>query len=482
MADTNATARYSDPPWDQMLAIIAIAAIVFFVLYFFAILPSPASVIGFTVVSVLAYWRYRRLRPAAHRSPEFAESAQSEVDFARTLREIAPAALEQLPDPVLILDSSGRVLFANAASDALIGVAVEDRQISSFFRNPSLLEAVAKVLSGRERQIIDYSIPVPVERHIRASVSPIHAPAETLPGAVESATNPAALLVLHDLTSIKRSDQMRADFVANASHELRTPLASLSGFIETLRGHARNDEVARDRFLEIMQAQASRMGRLIDDLLSLSRIELNEHVPLSTPVDLIGVVRDVLDAAGPRAQDDNVTLRVTLEGAAFKPQPNHAMAWVLGERDDLVQVVQNLVDNAIKYGGQGGTVTIDLGVAAYEGNSQTGNRSSDPKAQKTYYISVQDQGDGIDRQHIPRLTERFYRVDIQQSRERGGTGLGLAIVKHIVNRHRGTLKIESELGRGSTFTVFFPTTQGPAASSPQNIPGDATDRQHIEGD
>jgi two-component system phosphate regulon sensor histidine kinase PhoR len=263
---------------------------------------------------------------------------------------------------------------------------------------------------------------------------------------------------------------MRADFVANTSHELRTPLASLVGFIETLQGPARDDEAARDRFLKIMQMQVGRMGRLIDDLLSLSRIEMNEHVPPSTPVDLIGVVRDVLDTLGPRAQEDEVTLRVTLEGAPFRPQPNQAMAWVLGDRDELVQVVQNLVDNAIKYGGRGGTVTIDLGVARPARTTDGDEAVKAVESQTTYYISVQDRGDGIDRQHLPRLTERFYRVDVQQSREQGGTGLGLAIVKHIVNRHRGSLTIESTIAQGSVFSVFLPTARGPVKTEAPGTP------------
>ncbi|MDP7349106.1 MAG: ATP-binding protein, partial [Phycisphaeraceae bacterium] len=340
---------------------------------------------------------------------------------------------------------------------------------SALVRNPMLLEAAAKVLAGAGQQVIDYSIPGPVECHIRAAFAPIHAFAESTATA-ENATKPAVLLVLHDLTSIKRSEQMRADFVANTSHELRTPLASLVGFIETLQGPARDDEAARDRFLKIMQMQVGRMGRLIDDLLSLSRIEMNEHVPPSTPVDLIGVVRDVLDTLGPRAQEDEVTLRVTLEGAPFRPQPNQAMAWVLGDRDELVQVVQNLVDNAIKYGGRGGTVTIDLGVARPARTTDGDEAVKAVESQTTYYISVQDRGDGIDRQHLPRLTERFYRVDVQQSREQGGTGLGLAIVKHIVNRHRGSLTIESTIAQGSVFSVFLPTARGPVKTEAPGTP------------
>ncbi|HEX2135039.1 MAG TPA: ATP-binding protein, partial [Microvirga sp.] len=238
------------------------------------------------------------------------------------------------------------------------------------------------------------------------------------------------LITLRDLTQQQRIERMRADFVANASHELRTPLAALLGFIETLRGPARDDPLARERFLPIMQAQAERMSRLISDLLSLSRIEVNEHVRPGTPVNLAEVIGHVGEGLGPVARETGVELILDLPPG---PLP------VLGERDELVRVFENLVENAIKYGAAGKRVEVVL------------RRVEAPRPQAE--VAVRDFGPGIPPEHVPRLTERFYRVDATESRQKGGTGLGLALVKHILARHRGTLAIDSEVGRGSTFTV-----------------------------
>jgi two-component system phosphate regulon sensor histidine kinase PhoR len=249
-------------------------------------------------------------------------------------------------------------------------------------------------------------------------------------------------LLLHDVTSIRRSEQMRADFVANASHELRTPLAAVSGFIDTLRGHARDDEAARERFLAIMSTEAARMRRLIDDLLSLTRIELNEHVRPVTRVQLDGIVREAAQALEPLAAGDGITVRVVSAPEGLAP--------ITGDRDELVQLFQNLIHNAIKYGRAHGEVVVTLG------RSEPGQ----------VFVAVRDDGEGIPQTAIPRLTERFYRVDVKRSREKGGTGLGLAIVKHIVSRHHGRLAIESRPGEGSVFTVFLPGGERDSPSKP----------------
>jgi two-component system phosphate regulon sensor histidine kinase PhoR len=233
---------------------------------------------------------------------------------------------------------------------------------------------------------------------------------------------------------------MRADFVANASHELRTPLAAVAGFIDTLRGHAKDDEAARENFLQIMGVQTARMSRLIDDLLSLTRIELNEHVPPQGRVGLEGVVREAVAALEPLARPDGI-------GIAIDAQPG--LPPITGDRDELIQLFQNLIHNAIKYGREGGHVWVMVGFA-------------EPEDQ--LFVAVKDDGEGIPPQAVPRLTERFYRVDVKRSRERGGTGLGLAIVKHIVSRHQGRLTIESKLGEGSTFTVFLPAIGADSAA------------------
>jgi two-component system phosphate regulon sensor histidine kinase PhoR len=345
---------------------------------------------------------------------------------------------------LLLLDTEGRIMFSNAAANGLVVGLAPRRHIAAVLRAPGVLEAVELVLKGNPPQSVEYSLLVPLERHIQAYVAPI-----PLKSSDEREEGCGAIIVLHELTAQKRLEQMRVDFVANASHELRTPLTSLSGFIETLRGHARDDAVAREKFLETMHDQAGRMRRLIEDLLSLSRIELNEHIRPEGRVSLPNLLRDVTDSLAPLAAARKVKLEAVVEPGVVD---------VVGARDELIQVVQNLVDNAIKYGASGGRIVITAGNAG------------ESEARKSSFVSVRDFGEGIAREHIPRLTERFYRVDVQRSRQTGGTGLGLAIVKHIVNRHRGTLSIESSPGEGSTFTVILPQVPEGAqeSASPEN--------------
>jgi len=245
---------------------------------------------------------------------------------------------------------------------------------------------------------------------------------------------------MQDLTPLRRVEEMRADFVANASHELRTPLASLSGFIDTLQGPARDDAAARERFIAIMKGQARRMARLIDDLLSLSRIELNAHVRPQTSADVTSVVRQVADALQVLAEERGVAIAID---APAEPLV------VVGDRDELTRVFENLIENALKYGASGGRVIVSL----VQANSAEGA----PEVR----VLVRDFGPGIAPEHLPRLTERFYRVDVGDSRAQGGTGLGLSLVKHIVNRHRGRLLIESVPKNGATFTACFPQAKTP---------------------
>ncbi len=240
------------------------------------------------------------------------------------------------------------------------------------------------------------------------------------------------LIVLRDLTEERRLERLRADFVANASHELRTPLASVLGFIETIQGPARNDPAARERFLDIMLTQARRMSRLIDDLLSLSRVELNEHVRPTDTVDLVALIAQLRDTLGPGAAEQGVTIEVN----AGEPALN-----VLGDQDELFRLFENLVQNAVKYGATGKRVEVTLESEGRDGRPTEA------------VVTVRDFGPGIPAEHLPRLTERFYRVDVASSRDKGGTGLGLALVKHIVNRHRGKLVIASPPGQGAAFTV-----------------------------
>lgn len=250
-----------------------------------------------------------------------------------------------------------------------------------------------------------------------------------------------AAISIEDRSRDGETEQMRRDFVANVSHELRTPLTALMGFIETLRGPARNDPAARDRFLDIMEREAGRMNRLVADLLSLSRVEQDERRRPVQMIDLAGLLRGEVATLTPAASVAGV--RLELQGAGNK-------VMVPGDADQLVQVFHNLIENAVKYGGSGGVVSVTLARLAHEPVLRG----------PAWAVTVADKGEGIEPQHLPRLTERFYRVDTHRSRGKGGTGLGLAIVKHIVSRHRGRLRIESEIGQGSRFTVILPESIG----------------------
>ena len=335
--------------------------------------------------------------------------------------------VERLPDPLLVLGRDRGVLRANAAARAAFGA-----DIPSVLRHPQLRAAIDRAIAGGPAdaaQLADLRVPVPVPREVQAMVVPLDSPLSGGGG---------VLAVLSDRSRERAVERMRADFVANASHELRTPLASLIGFIATLRGPAADDPPAQARFLEIMAEQAERMNRLIDDLLSLSRIEITEHQPPADQVDFCGVVERALAGLQIAVAQRGVTVDIDLAGTLPR---------VLGDTDQLEQVAQNLLDNALKYGRPGGRVRVGVQPAPPGGKWP---------ARAGLVFSVADDGAGIPRQHLPRLTERFYRVDTGRSRAVGGTGLGLAIVKHIVNRHRGTLVIESDAGRGSTFSVWLP--------------------------
>jgi two-component system phosphate regulon sensor histidine kinase PhoR len=336
------------------------------------------------------------------------------------------SVLAGLPDPVVALDRHGGVLAMNAQASVIAPALRRDEPVSAGLRNPEILDAIRRARSSGTTQRVEIFSRVPVDRWYEVIVTPIAGtPAEPSGGLM--------LMAFRDLTPLRRAEEMRADFVANASHELRTPLATLSGFIETLQGPARDDAVARGRFLSIMQAQATRMARLIDDLLSLSRIELNAHLRPDKEVDLVAIIRQVADGLQMLARDRGVEVKVT---APAKP------LLVMGDRDELLRVFENLVENALKYASSG--KRIDIEVAAADGGKREAR------------VAVRDYGPGIAPEHLPRLTERFYRVDVAESRAQGGTGLGLALVKHILNRHGGRLTIDSVMGQGATFISWLP--------------------------
>jgi two-component system phosphate regulon sensor histidine kinase PhoR len=332
--------------------------------------------------------------------------------------------VERLPDPLIVLAADRSVRRANSAARAAFGT-----DTPAVLRHPDLRGAIDRAFATGMTETAEVTLPVPVPREVFAAVVPMDPPL---------ADGGQAVVVLSDRTRERAVERMRADFVANVSHELRTPLASLIGFIDTLRGPAADDPPAQQRFLAIMSEQAARMNRLIDDLLSLSRIELIEHQPPSETVVLQELVSRLVAGFEPRLQERSVSLDVRM--------PNDVPG-VVGDADQLTQVLQNLLDNAMKYGRQGGTVSLNVAVAS---------PGAQWPARPGVVMSIADQGAGIPRAHLPRLTERFYRVDTGRSRAAGGTGLGLAIVKHIVNRHRGQLLIESEEGTGTTVSVWLP--------------------------
>jgi two-component system, OmpR family, phosphate regulon sensor histidine kinase PhoR len=408
--------------WRRGYVVAALAAVLVLALVAAADMPGVlvASIAAAFIFGAGLYLAAPK-HDHAHHVPRSAAAPASGA-FPDSARDV----MQYLDDPLLLLDPGGRIVFANRAAEPLVGADAERKHISAVLRTPELLEAVERVLAGASAETVTFSILVPLERHFRASVV----------RTAGSGDVGRILIQIHDLTAVRRAEELRADFVANASHELRTPLAAVTGFIDTLRGHARNDGEVRDRFLEIMSVEAARMRRLIDDLLSLTRIELNEHNAPADVVDVVTLVAGAVQALAPLAQRDNITVEISPQGPLM----------VVGERDELTQVFQNLVHNAIKYGRENGTVRVTFGRVASESRRERGQ----------IFVAVADEGEGIPREAIPRLTERFYRVDIKRSRERGGTGLGLAIVKHIVNRHQGRLQIESTPGTGSTFTVFLP--------------------------
>jgi two-component system phosphate regulon sensor histidine kinase PhoR len=336
--------------------------------------------------------------------------------------------LAAIPVPLVLIDGQERISSVNLPGEALFGSGLEAMPFVAVLRQPALIEAVEQALAGGRVAHAQY-VRSELERDetYRVLVTPVQ---------MESGNG--ALVSFEDTTDLQRAEQMRRDFVANVSHELKTPLTALLGFIETLKGAAKDDPVARERFLNIMEMEAERMNRLVTDLLSLNRVESNHRVRPSESVDVREMIYATQNALRPMAEAKSVRFELIEDVDANLTIP--------GDRDQLVQVFTNLIENAIKYGGAGGIVTVSM------------QRHAKAPGFKDGFVQVDviDQGDGFDPIHIPRLTERFYRVDSHRSRELGGTGLGLAIAKHILNRHRGRFRIKSAEGEGARFSVLLP--------------------------
>ena len=420
-------------PWPDRLrhaAIILLAAglALAVVVIFGELSPVRAAAIFICIAAAaLVPWR---LHDAA--------TSREDVRGVNPIETAAVSAIVSgMPDPAVLLDRAGRVVHLNAAA-AQLAPALRKNELAQFaLRSPEIISALREAIATTEARRATYLDHVPVDRWMELIITPV--PVPTLFGG----TDKCMLMTFHDLTPLRRVEEMRADFVANASHELRTPLAALSGFIDTLQGPARDDPRARERFLGIMHIQATRMARLIDDLLSLSRVELSAHVRPDTLVDIVPIIRTVADGLEPLARERQVVIDVDLP---------EAPVWIAGDREELLRVFENLIENALKYGASGGKVIVSLMSAA------------SPDGAAEVRVVVRDFGPGIAPEHLPRLTERFYRVDVGDSRSQGGTGLGLSLVKHIVNRHRGRLLIESALKNGATFTTCFPHARTPVST------------------
>lgn len=382
-----------------------------------------------------AFGRLRRAivdRASLSKPARAAAAAGRKPETAETLAAIQ-SMLRALPDAALVVDEFGVLVAANALADDVLGALEPGQSLSAMSRRPELQAIVARAFDATDRVSFELTTRPPIERRMLGSATRID-------GLGGTATSRHVLIVLQDNTERDALSRMRMEFVANASHELRTPLAALSGFIETLSGPARDDPAARERFLAIMGEQAGRMSRLIDDLLLLSRVEMRAHLAPTGSVDLNDVVADAARQLSEAANKEGISLIV---------EPSSRPVRVTGDYDELLQAAYNLVHNAIKYGKPGGTVSLRTALD----HDRAGGRARGR-------LIVADDGPGIPAEHIPRLTERFYRVNTADSRKKGGTGLGLAIVKHIATRHRGTIDIVSDVGRGATFTLGLPAAEG----------------------
>jgi two-component system phosphate regulon sensor histidine kinase PhoR len=394
-------------PWPDRLRgsaiVLLVAGLALAVLVAFDELSPLRAFVVFACITAAALVPWR-LHPAV--------ISREDVRGANPVEAAAVAAIVAgMPDPAVLLDRAGRVIHLNAEA-AQLAPALRKNELAQFaLRSPEIITALREAIATTEPRRATYLDHVPVDRWMELIITPV--PVPTAFGGTEK----CMLMTFHDQTPLRRVEEMRADFVANASHELRTPLAALSGF------------------LAIMHAQATRMARLIDDLLSLSRVELSAHVRPDASVDLVPIIRQVADGLEPLARERQVVVDINLPDTPVT---------IAGDREELMRLFENLIENALKYGASGGKVIVSLSTAA------TGEGSPEIR------VMVRDFGPGIAPEHLPRLTERFYRVDVGDSRSQGGTGLGLSLVKHILNRHRGRLLIESVPKNGATFTACFP--------------------------
>ena len=353
--------------------------------------------------------------------------------------------LNKLEDAIIVLDSDQKIVFQNSHSIDLFENNYTGQNITNLIRSPIVLETLENVYKNKKTKIIEYN------SEYGQNLSPRSTNFYNVEISYEknhlqlTNTKDNYVILMKNITPLKNIEKVRSSFIANVSHELKTPLATVMGFLETIRGPAKDDKKSMSKFLGIMDKETIRMKRLIDDLLVVSKIESDEHIHPTKKVNLIKTLNNVIESLKEYALKKNIQIRTN-----YQLSENLS---VLGNEDELVQVFTNIIDNSIKYG----KINSSIDIKAEEVKEQV-DQSEDKKLfpQLILKISVKDESDGIHAKHLSRLTERFYRVDAARSKEIGGTGLGLTIVKHILNKHRGHLDIKSEINQGSTFTVELP--------------------------
>ena len=337
-----------------------------------------------------------------------------------TKNDLQELFINQLEDIIIILNKFNIITYSNKAAVENFGSNIEGKHIGSEIRIPELLDAIDDNKIDKELKKIDIELKIPVFKFYKISIASIK--------------SDHTLVIIRDFTEMRKSQNMRSDFIANASHELRTPLVSLKGFLETITDSAKDDPKSQKKFLEIMKSEANKMEVLIEDLMLLSRIELQEHIRLKDKVDIKEVIENVILLNSKKISEKKLNVNLNIK---------EKERFVIGDKEKLSAVFLNLLDNAIKYSGYSKSVKIE----SSENTSGLKNYTS---------ISVIDEGFGIAPEDIHRITERFFRTENAKKLKIEGTGLGLAITKHIINQHRGELKITSKFGKGSEFIVSLP--------------------------
>ena len=445
----------------DILMISALAFIMIILIAMLGRIPLILTVIPMLIfcAGVMLYVRYIR------RSFEQQEFIKIERGSPMSRMRFTAAISDSLPQAIVMLDRDGCVLHANPLARRLVDIEQFGRPIGTYLRDPDITSRLSDALAGYTPDPLMIHRKTPTESY----VSVVFSPAMPLEDAAEDMI---VLVVLNDVTELIVGGQQRADFLANASHELKTPIASMLGYIETLRGHARNDPEARERFLGIMQSQAERMQRLIQDLLSLRRIEQTEHIAPSETADLDLAIRAAIESVAPLAEARGVRLKYKRNKRSIVP----------GYQDECIQLCLNLIENATKISQDGDTVRITLShfdqwtpsVPFADGRLSRDaiQRTINPAPTSPlplYTITISDNGPGFSRQHLPRVGERFYRVAGDLSSKEKGTGLGLAIVKHIARRHRAGLYVRSNAGEGTEFCIVYRDSEAATESGDDDL-------------